>query len=360
MSSSGAVRAQDGFRARARALVEEGAAEHGVPGVAVACLRDGRVSWMETIGVADTRTGEPITEDTVFNVGSVSKAVAAWGAMRLVERGELRLDLPIEDVLTRWSLPESEFSDRVTLRRILSHTAGLSLHGYPGFQPGSDLPTLEESLDGATGGRGGVFIEHEPGTRFRYSGGGFTVMQLAIEEVTGRDFARYMRDEVLAPLGMSSSAFGWTPATLASAATPHDESGGPIREEHFTALAAAGLNTTLRDLSRFAAASMPDASTRAGGVLRAATIREMHRAVGPGQGGGRGPSVTGALGYQVMTFGATTLVGHAGSNTGWEAGVFFRPKTGDGLVMMTNSSNGQRVLRPLLRAWIRDMEGGGR
>ena len=111
-------------------------------------------------GFADVAQSIPVTPTTGFNVGSISKTIAAWGVMTLVERGELGLDTPVDTYLTRWHLPESTFDERgVTIRRLLSHTAGLSLHGYPGWGPDDPLPTLEESLSGKTNGPGAVFLD---------------------------------------------------------------------------------------------------------------------------------------------------------------------------------------------------------
>lgn len=117
--------------------------EFTTPGAAVALIENGRVAFAGGYGRSD-EAGGPVTTRTGFNVGSISKTVTAWGVMRLVERGLLELDVPVSRYLTRWSLPASEFdADGVTVRRLLSHTAGLSLHGYPGWGPDAELPTIE-------------------------------------------------------------------------------------------------------------------------------------------------------------------------------------------------------------------------
>lgn len=113
--------------------------------------------------------------------------------MKLVETGAIDLDEPVSRYLSRWQLPETECDNEgVTMRRLLSHTVGLSLHGYPGFHPDEPLPTLEESLSGATDGAGAVYLVREPGSEWEYSGGGYTLAQLIIEEITGQPFAEYM------------------------------------------------------------------------------------------------------------------------------------------------------------------------
>ncbi|MEM7205174.1 MAG: serine hydrolase domain-containing protein [Planctomycetota bacterium] len=338
----------DPFYRTAKQLGDELTERHHVPGIAIASIRNGEVAWTLCCGFANGVKQTPLTAQTVFNVGSVSKVVAAWGAMRLVEQGKIDLDAPVGDYITRWQLPETTFdADGVTLRRILSHTAGLSLHGYPGFPAGEDLPTLEESLAGATGGRGDVRLVHEPGSKCQYSGGGYTIMQLMIEEVSGQDFATFMREQVLEPLAMASSDYRWTPSIAEAAATPHDDDGGPLGVEHFTALAAAGLQTTVLDLARFGVASLARTEAQTAGVLTPETVARMREPLDV-------PGVkrrSWGLGYATMEFPQVTIVGHTGSNTGWEAALMLHPATECGLVMLTNSSSGQRVMRPVLAAW---------
>ena len=242
----------DELREKITQVAEEACKKHNVPGLAIAVIKDRELAWAQGIGLANVAEEQKVTPETVFNVGSVSKCVAAWGMMQLVEQGKVDLDAPIEDSVTGWKLPDSEFDSKgVTLRRLLSHTAGLSLHGYPGFQTEEELPTLADSLSGATNGRGDVRIVHEPGSKWQYSGGGYTLAQLMLEEQAEQDFATYMRENVFQPLGMNSSDYGWTDRISGNAATPYDENGEAIEPEHFAALAAAGLQTTVTDLAHF-------------------------------------------------------------------------------------------------------------
>ncbi len=244
----------DAFAQKLDQVVPELLKQYQVPGTAVALVHGGRVAWSKGYGLADEATGTPVTSETVFQVGPLSKPVTAWGVLRLVAQRKLALDAPVESYLTRWHLPPSEFDHaEVTLRRLLNHTAGLSLGGYPGFDPSEKLPTLKESLSGITGGVGDVRVAHLPGTRFSYSGGGYTLLQLIIEEVTGETFSAYMQSAVLAPLGMARSSFERTPAL--QAVTAYREPGQPLSNYRFTALAAAGLYSTASDLARFVAAA---------------------------------------------------------------------------------------------------------
>jgi CubicO group peptidase (beta-lactamase class C family) len=248
----------------------------------------------------------------------------------------------------RWTLPASDFdAEGVTLRRLLSHTAGLSLHGYPGFWPGAELPSLEASLSGDTNGAGAVELEAAPGSRWKYSGGGYTLAQLLLEETTGRDFRAFMRAEVLEPLGMHDSDYGWPDELLERSATPYSPGGEPLPRGGplFPELAAAGLQTTVADMARFAEASLPRfRSEDDPRVLSPETIDEMQRAVPPGEDYG--------LGYQIERRRGVTAVGHGGANAGWIAYLRVVPETGDGLVLLTNASHGNAVVRQLETLWM--------
>lgn len=323
------------------------------PGAAVVLIEDGGVAILRGYGRADME-GTPVTARTGFNVGSISKTVAAWGVMRLVERGSLELDAPVSRYLTRWELPPSEFdADGVTVGRLLSHTAGLSLHGYPGWGPEAELPTLEASLSGATNGSGNVRLVSQPGSEWRYSGGGYTLLQLLVEEVTGRSFADYMRDEVLHPLGMMRSDFAITDEIAAGSSLAFDAFGDPVPSPRFTALAAAGLHTTGEDLAKFVAAAVPEPNgAPAGrGVLRPETVALMLGPVAASDG-------SYGLGYGVERVGGDlVLVGHNGANTGWHAAAWVAPETGDGFVVVTNGSNGWPVHRQIRCDWIESRTG---
>jgi len=341
-----ALQTADALRERIEKLGWELCEKHQVPGVAVAVVRAGALAWVQGCGWADQEQNTEVTAETVFNIGSISKTVAAWGVMKLVEDGKLALDTPVAP--KGWQLPASEFDGKgVTLRRMLSHTAGLSLHGYPGFWPPASVPTLLASLGGDTNGAGAVHIEFEPGTRWQYSGGGYTIAQLLVEEASGRPFAEFMQASVLVPLGMTRSAYGWTPEVLAASATPYDENGvalprgGPC----FAELAAAGFQTTAGDLAQFACAGMAHfRASDAPRVLKPETIELMESPAAPATDWG--------LGYDVRTERGLRLVGHGGANQGWMARLTLAPDSGDALVILTNGSNGNQLIGPLETLWI--------
>lgn len=315
----------------------------GVPGAALAIVSDGEVVWAQGYGLADRASGRPVGPETVFQAASISKSVTAWGVMRLVAEGRLDLDAPVGRYLTRWQLPPSRFDHAgVTIRRLLSHTAGLSLHGYPGIPPGQPLPTLEESLGGGHPGAGPVEVVSEPGTAWAYSGGGYTLLQLVVEEVTGEAFADYMRREVLEPLGMRRSSFVWDEALRADTAVGYGRDGQPQPNYLFIEQGPAGLYSTATDLARFAAAGLPgrDGEPAGRGVLPPELLALMYT---PAEGSEEDSY---GLGYQMNVFGPG-LVGHAGANQGWKSFFGVIPAAGEGLVVLTNSHYG-RDLRAAL------------
>ena len=208
-------------------------------------------------------TGRPVDGDTRFQVASLSKWITAWGVMTLVEAGKVDLDAPVDTYLKRWKLPPSKFDNRqVTVRRLLSHTAGLTDGlGYGGFEPGKPIQSLPASLtraaDASPGRDGVVRVGKAPGAGWAYSGGGYTLMQLMIEDVTGESFEAYMQRAVLAPLGLSRSTFVLPEAGDANLAGFHDADGRPAIHYRFTATAAASLYTSSNDLTRFIQAQLP-------------------------------------------------------------------------------------------------------
>jgi CubicO group peptidase (beta-lactamase class C family) len=276
--------------------------------------------------------------------------VSAWGFMQMVENGLIGLDDPVNNHLTRWKLPESKFNESgVTPRRLMSHTAGISLHSVPGFE--NELPTLEESLSGETNGSESVELVHEPGSKWQYSGGGYTIMQLLLEEKTNMDFAIYMKKNVFEPLGMTSTDYRWTEDINKKAAKPYDKNGNPLRNRRFTALAAAGLQTNIEDLAKFAELSINKDTENLKGVLKAETIDLMQKTVLPSSDEGE----SGLGYYKTMKYGLP-IIGHGGSNAGWVAQLTIHLPTKSGLVIMCNSSNGLPVRQAIFLEWVDEVK----
>lgn len=327
--------------------------KNNVPGLAVAVIQNGKISWTQCIGYADVKSKKAVTGQTIFNIGSISKTVSAWGFMQLTEKGYMELDEPVNQYLTRWKLPQSSFDlSKVTLRRILSHTAGLSVHGYGGFEQGVQLLSLEESLLGKTKRNGeSVRLISDPGTKWEYSGGGYTLAQLLLEERTNENFASYMKENVFKPLGMMHTNYEWTEEMMASSATAYDTLGRPIKNRVFTEQAAAGLQTTVLDLAHFAELSIEGSSSQINEVLKPETIKLMEQPVLPSSKEGES-----GLGYRFMNYEGLRTIGHTGENIGWSAAMFMHLPTESGIIVLCNGSNGDRVWFPIYQSWAKKVK----
>lgn len=181
-----------------------------VNGVSVAVIRNYEIDWARSYGFADVKTRSPVTANTLFLAGSISKPITAAGALTLVEQGKVKLDEDVNTYLKSWKVPENEFTkdQKVTLRRLLSHTAGLTVHGFPGYNATAAVPSVPQILDGVRpANTPAVRVDLLPGSTFRYSGGGYTVAQLMITDLEGVEFPVFMQQAVLAKAGMRQSTF---------------------------------------------------------------------------------------------------------------------------------------------------------
>jgi CubicO group peptidase (beta-lactamase class C family) len=339
---------EDRLAAAVENAAQRALARSTTSGLAVGLVYRGRVAWAAGYGVADHATGEPVTPTTRFQAASVSKPVTAWGVLRLVEQGRIGMDEPVVGRLRRWRPPPSPFpTDGITVRRLLSHTAGLSVHGYVGQTLDRPLPAIQASLVGEGGGSFPVELLDMPGRRWLYSGGGYSVLQLLVEELTGRPFADVMQTEVLRPLGMTASSFRWH--RTAATAFPHDADGGRIPDLAFAEQAAAGLVTTAPDLARFVAAALPgpEGEPPGRGVLRPAGVR-MTLTAAPGTEGRWG------LGYALgLLPDGDRLAYHEGANRGWRAGLALLPDRRMGMVVLTNGDDGSAPINAVVQQWVR-------
>jgi len=321
-------------------------AEMKTPGISIAVINNGAVEWAKGYGVTETGTATPVTPWTLFQAASISKPVAALAALRLVEQGKLALDEDVNAKLKSWKVPENDFTkaEKVTLRRLLSHSAGLTVSGFGGYPADAPVPTTVQVLEGAKpANSAAVRADVVPGKIWRYSGGGFTVAQLLMSETTGQPFPALMAELVLGPLGMADSTYEQplSEGRRGAAASGHTSDGKllPGRYHTYPEMAAAGLWTTPTDLARFL---IEIAKARRGesAVLSKALALEMTTPQKPGYG----------LGLSIDGFGKIASFGHGGSNEGFKCQmtVFF---DGDrGAVVMANGDLGGFVAAEVLRA----------
>ncbi|MEO8659657.1 MAG: serine hydrolase domain-containing protein [Bryobacteraceae bacterium] len=308
-----------------------------VPAVSVAVVNNGQLEWAHAWGVLAVGEAKPATPETLFQAASISKPVASMALLHLVQAGKLSLDEDVNKRLKGWKLPEGT---NVTLRRLLSHTAGLTVHGFPGYEAGAPLPTLVQILDGTKpANTDAIRVDTPPGSIWRYSGGGFTIAQLLAIETTGVPFPDFMERTVLGPLGMSRSTYRQPlpEARRPDAAAGHLGSGAmvPGRSHVYPEMAAAGLWTTPSDLARVILAL-----EKPGKVLSAGTTAQMLTAVKNNYG----------LGIGVKGSGAGQSFSHGGSNAGFQCMLFGYAERGQGAVVMTNSDAGGRLAEEVLRA----------
>ncbi|HEY7806188.1 MAG TPA: serine hydrolase domain-containing protein [Croceibacterium sp.] len=315
-----------------------------VPGASIVVFHDGRIVYAKGFGLAEAGGTRAVTPETLFQAASISKPLTATAALRLVEQGRLDLDRPVNDRLRSWRIPESPAAEGkpVTLRELLTHTAGVTVHGFPGYAAGAPRPTLLQVLDGVPpANTPAVRVDQRPGSAWRYSGGGFTIVQLLLTETTGQTFADLMRRLVLAPAGMSRSTYAQPlPEGLRpTAAMAYRPDGSPIAGGYhiYPEQAAAGLWTTPSDLARWALALSASFNGRHGGLLRHDTAVAM---LTPGLGNW-------GLGIGVGGEGEWLSFTHDGANEGYRADLLAYPRRGDGMVIMTNSDSGDELFGPL-------------
>lgn len=324
-----------------------------VPGVSVAVIDSGRIAWARGWGVLEAGGDAPVDTTTLFQAASISKPVAAAAVLTLVQDGLLDLDADVNDSLRSWRVPDNGFTttEKVTLRRLLTHNAGTTVHGFPGYAAGADLPTLVQVLDGAPpANTAPVGVDTIPGSLVRYSGGGTSIAQLLMTDVVGQPFDALMQERVLGPAGMTRSTYAQPlpPARRGEAATAHRGDGTPVPGAYHTypEQAAAGLWTTPSDLARFALDIQAAFAGDTGRVLAPDMARQM---LSP-QVGDVG------IGFFLEGEADDLLFHHGGSNAGFRAFFAALASRGQGVVVMTNGDGGASLAQEILRAVAREYD----
>jgi len=314
--------------------------------ISVAVFNGGAIEWTKAYGYADKERSIPATPATLFEVGSISKAVTALGALQLVKKGVLDLDGNVNDKLKSWHLPDNQFtaSHKVTLRNILNHTAGTTVSGFPGYPRTGNIPTPIDVLEGK-GSTEPVRVSKEPGQSWRYSGGGYTILQVLMSDVTGRSFADLMRASVLEPLGMHNSTFeqplpeSWQ----TRAASGYNREGVKVPGDWhvYPEMAAAGLWSTAEDLAKYALA-VQRMNQGKGGILSPQMI---HTMLTPGMNND-------GLGLFISP--VSKRFGHEGADEGFQSSFTAYIDTGAGIAILTNSDNGMRLAHELMLTIARE------
>lgn len=341
----------------------------GVPGTVVARISDGAVVWTNAYGVADIETGRPMRPEMVFEFGSNGKVLTAWAVMRLVEQGKVELDVPANHYLKRWQVHSDRFdAAEVTVRRLLAHSAGLSIHGYLDNSPrraslpglvqaiNADHPLegLVETLESGRLSSGKLELVQQPGSGYKYSGGGYALLQMLIEDVSGQPFADFVQREITDPLGAASLRWSWTPELRANAPTPYGSEGQALE---YRQLAIHGIGSeigTVADFARFIAATVtgPNGEPPGRGVLAPETVALM-TTPDRENGGAHG------LAYGVGRLNGNRIVSHSGANTGWMAYFVLDTVRREGFVVASPSSRATNFHLTVFNLWLDAVYGPG-
>ncbi|WP_445385349.1 serine hydrolase domain-containing protein [Robiginitalea sp. IMCC44478] len=315
-----------------------------VPGISIAVVAAGKLKWAKGYGLANTQTGEKVTVATLFQAGSISKPVAALAALHLVDQGILELDTDVNDYLRDWQIPETDYTktEKVTLRRLLTHTAGVTVHGFPGYMQKDTFPDIIAVLDGK-GNTPPIRVDTIPGSMWRYSGGGYTIMEKMVEDISGLVLEAYMGKHILPELGMENSTYQQPlgPDFTDRASAAYDSEGKIIEGlwHNYPEQAAAGLWTTPSDLGRYIIEIQEIAAGKRDGVLSGEMVSEMlNKHMGEW-----------GLGPALLKEGDSLLFGHGGKNAGFSNNMIASAHHGNGIIVMTNADQGTSLMGEITR-----------
>lgn len=328
---------------RSKVTLQERMTAFKVPGLSIAFIHDGRVLWARGYGVS-REGGPPVTPQTLFQAASISKIITAVGALEAVQSGNLPLDGDVNQYLKSWKIPGNSFTDqtKVSLRQLLSHTGGITVHGFAGYPSSAAVPSLTQVLDGVPPANNpAIQVDMLPGTQWRYSGGGYVIVEQLLEDVTGHRFSRYMKETVLSPLAMTHSTFDQPLAgkDRANVAVPYGPDGQAVEggPHIYPEEAPAGLWTTPSDLARYAIGVQRSLHGKSALPLSQDMTRQM---LTPSMNSwGLGPAIGGSPEHRYFW--------HQGANEGYRCSLIAY-EDGDGAVLMTNSDNGVMLINEVL------------
>lgn len=309
---------------------------YNVPGVSIAVIKNSKVIWTKTYGFADVESKIPVNSKTLFQAASMSKPVSVYAALTEVEAGKINPDADINSYLKSWKVPENEFTKekKVTFKNMVSHTAGFTVSGFPGYENGKPIPTLVQVLNGQSpANTPAVFVDKTPGTPFRYAGGGYCVLQQMLIDLEGKDFATIMKEKVLLPLDMKNSTFSQPLSDIQSqfAATAYNQDGVrvPGKSHTYPEQAAAGLWTTPEDLAKFVIDVQNTLSGKSSKVISQKTAQQFTTPfIDPFMG----------LGIFLEDRRGHMYFNHGGWNEGFSSRFIASKTSGDGIVVLTNTN----------------------
>ncbi|AZA50636.1 serine hydrolase [Chryseobacterium carnipullorum] len=309
---------------------------YNVPGVSVAVIRNSKVIWSKTYGFADVESKTPVNSKTLFQAASMSKPVTAYVALTEVEAGKINPDADVNSYLKSWKVPENEFTKekKVTFKNIVSHTAGFTVSGFPGYEAGKPVPSLIQVLNGQSpSNTTAIFVDKVPGTPFRYAGGGYCVLQQMLIDLEGKDFTTIMKEKVLLPLDMKNSTFSQPLFDIQSqfSATAYNQDGVKVsgKSHTYPEQAAAGLWTTAEDYAKFVIDIQNTLSGKSSTIISQKMAEQFTTSfIDPFMG----------LGVFLEDRRGHMYFNHGGWNEGFSSRFIASKTSGDGIVVLTNTN----------------------
>ncbi|CAK7016072.1 serine hydrolase domain-containing protein [Tissierella sp.] len=323
---------------------------YAIPGLVIGMIEDGNNIWVGNYGFSDISNRLTVQKDTCFQVGSISKTVTALGVMKLAENGNIDIDMPVNNYLKTWNLEKFNYGNGITIKHLLTHTSGLPMKGYLGYANLNNMPSMTDSLDKTL--RKKKSLNLKPGVAANYTGIGYTVLQLLIEDVTGMPFETYMDTYIFKPLDMKNTTYDAIVAKNMNLSCAYGLFNNKIRTRFFIEKAAAGLYSTINDMMKFLKLNCfcnynirNDTQ-----FLKLETLNLMHTKYCK--------SMSFGLGYNIDTLSNNRKLSmHRGINNGWTSHLAIFPKNGNGLVIMTNSNNGINIINKILKIWLEHYNG---
>lgn len=315
--------------------LEQRMKETHIMGLSIAVINNYKIEWAKGYGWADVAQNRKVNTETRFQAASISKSLNSMGIMKLVEMGKLELEADINQYLQSWKFPYDSLSKnkKINSLHLLSHTAALDIHGFPGYKRSDTIPTLLQVLNGhRPANTKAVRSIGEPGKKFKYSGGGTTITQLMLMEITGSDYAGWMKKNVLNKLEMKNSSFKQPPADTVNLATGYYQNENPVKGNYhvYPEMAAAGLWTTPSDLARYIIDCQLTLSGKKGRVLSPEIMRKRMT-----------PYIEKniALGVFIEKKGEQNWFNHNGGNEAFLCTYWGSMEGGKGVVIMINGEN---------------------
>jgi CubicO group peptidase (beta-lactamase class C family) len=319
---------------------------YNVPGVSIAVVNNGKIEWAKGYGTREAGVDLPVDANTLFQAASISKSVTALGVLHHVEQGTLNLDSNINDFLDSWEIPENGFTEKqpVTIRYLLCHGAGLNGHALGEYSKGEKIPTPLQTLDGLPPSKvGAVRVVIEPGTEFRYSGGGYLILLQTMVDVIGKPFPEIMKESVFGPVGMDRSGYFQERDYIRTDNIAVGHNGmGSVLEGHWTRitnLAGGGLWTTPSDLCRYAIELQKALEGKSSVISRVLAEEMMTTQIG-----------SYGLGLILQGEGNCLSFSHGGNIPGYNNDFFAYAREGKGVAVMTNAKRGTALNSEILRA----------